>query len=396
MKFPLDEEIGRNREIALAIFVRAAAFESAVSALQVRSAVRSYFDTGNALESFMFVRNALSEAAFKRGEAEYVEGLEQGFRLVHFASPDYPAGFRSLPDPPLSFWVAGRLQDDEHPVAVIGSRKSSEAGERFALQIAVNLAANGVSVVSGLARGIDSAAHRGAVSAAISSARDRDPLSSSNRVTSGVAILGSGLCRVYPKENIALAEELLSTGGCLISEYPLHQPPLAFLFPDRNRLLAGLAKSIVVVEARHRSGSLITARLGAELSRDIFTVPGSISSAECRGSNELLRLGARVLLSPDELSEIMPFSWRGRSVVSKPWGPKPPEVQRTNFRTDEDFRAAESIVATLWEAGTLDSEELQRRLSISPDTLRGQLGKLEATGLIERTSDGRWASSSGE
>ena len=201
-----------------------------------------------------------------------------GARLVLLSDPDYPALLRPIDLPPPFLLVRGDLlREDALGISIVGSRRGSPYGLRMAERLGADLGGRGVTVVSGLARGIDTAAHRGALDAG-------------GRT---VAVLGSGVDVVYPPENSRLAREV-TRAGAVVSQFPMGTPPLAHHFPARNRLIAGLTLGTVVVEAAERSGALITARLAGELGREVYAVPGNVSSEGSQGANGLIRDGARL------------------------------------------------------------------------------------------------------
>ena len=208
---------------------------------------------------------------------------------IHLGTPEYPRLLAEISDPPRCIWSRGdRSLLSETAVAVIGARAASPEGLIAASEIAFDLARAGIVVISGLARGIDAAAHRGALDA-----RGKT-----------IAVLGTGIDRVYPAENDRLHEEIASN-GLLISELAPGTPPLEFHFPRRNRIISGLSRAVVVVEARDKSGSLITARLAADQGRDVMAVPGTIVGGRNRGANALLRDGAKLVESAvDILQEL--------------------------------------------------------------------------------------------
>ncbi len=193
----------------------------------------------------------------------------------------YPALLREIPDPPITLYVQGNWQECfELPcVGIVGSRRCSTYGRNSARMLGSDLAENGVCVVSGFARGIDSSAHKGALDA-----RGKT-----------IAVFGTGIDGVYPKENAALAREILDSGGSIVSQFPLGTPPLRENFPYRNRIISGLSLGILVVEASERSGSLITARLATEQGRDVYAIPGNITSKTSFGSNYLIKSGAKLV-----------------------------------------------------------------------------------------------------
>jgi DNA processing protein len=207
---------------------------------------------------------------------------------------EYPAHLRGLPDAPDTLHVRGALAErDALAIAVVGSRRATPYGLEVAETLAADLAARGVTIVSGLARGIDTAAHRGA-------------LRVGGRT---VAVLGSGVDVVYPPENGRLAEEI-ATRGALLSQFAPGTPPLPHHFPTRNAVIAGLSLAVVVVEAAERSGSLITARLAAELGREVLAVPGRVTAAESRGANRLIQDGAALALGWEDVVAALPEKWK--------------------------------------------------------------------------------------
>lgn len=193
----------------------------------------------------------------------------------------YPALLREIDDPPPVLYVKGdwQLCFDQPAVGVIGSRMCSTYGENASEMLSRDLASRGLTVVSGLARGIDTAAHRGAI-------RGQGKT---------IAVMGTGIDAVYPKENTGLVREILGSGGCLVSQFPLGTPPLKDNFPYRNRIISGLSLGVLIVEASERSGSLITARLAMEQNREVMAVPGNITSGNSFGTNYLIKSGAKLV-----------------------------------------------------------------------------------------------------
>jgi DNA processing protein len=215
-----------------------------------------------------------------------------GAAFVPFDAPSYPARLRTLADPPLGLALRGTLVPaDEVAVAVVGARRASEYGRRMAEELARGLAQAGVTVVSGLAAGIDAAAHRGALGAG-------------GRT---IALLGTGVDVVYPRWHTGLAAEIAARGA-LLTELPCGTPPLAHHFPRRNRLISGMTLGTVVVEAAEQSGSLITARCALEQGREVFAVPGPAHLASHRGPHRLIQQGAKLVTTAEEvLEEVAPM-----------------------------------------------------------------------------------------
>ncbi|HKX33553.1 MAG TPA: DNA-processing protein DprA [Blastocatellia bacterium] len=242
------------------------------------------------------------------GEIERLERL--GASVITLEDPDYPALLREIHDPPIALYVRGNLkQACQRPcLAVVGSRRSSTYGMNAAQSLARDLAAQGLTIVSGLARGIDASAHLGALEA--------------GGVT--VAVVGTGLETTYPREHKKLEETIIASGACL-SEFPLGTPPLPQNFPYRNRVLSGLCFGVLIVEAAEQSGSLITARMASEQGREVFAVPGNITSQNSFGPNYLIKDGAKLVQHWRDVVEELP-----REIKTRILGPEkssPPEVQ---------------------------------------------------------------------
>jgi DNA processing protein len=248
------------------------------------------------IESIM-ARDLLETAA---AEIERVRSL--GGDVLILDDGTYPALLREIFDPPITLYVKGEWEEclDAPCVAVVGSRRCSTYGQNTALMLARDLAERGVTIISGLARGIDAAAHRGALEA-------------SGRT---VAVMGTGLDQVYPRDHQKLADEILNQGGAIVSEFPLGTPPAPQNFPYRNRVISGLSLGVLLVEAAENSGSLITARMAMEQNREVWAVPGNITSRNSFGTNYLIKgAGAKLIqqwqdivaeLPPDVAASILP------------------------------------------------------------------------------------------
>ncbi len=220
-------------------------------------------------------------------EAEIALCREHGVRIVTDADADYPVLLRQIPDPPGVLFLRGGLKpQDEMALAVVGTRHGTQYGLRQAERLAGSLARAGMTIISGLARGIDAAAHRGALAAG-------------GRT---VAVLGGGVLNVYPPEHDKLAEEVLAHGA-LLSESPPRSEPLAGTFPQRNRVISGMALGVLVVEAGEHSGALITARHAMEQGREVFAVPGRVDDRASRGCHRLIRDGAKLVETVDDVLE---------------------------------------------------------------------------------------------
>jgi DNA processing protein len=246
--------------------------------------------------------------ARRAAEEEWARVVAQGATVVSFACPEYPERLREIYDPPPVLWVRGDVKLLIRPsIAVVGTRHPTPYGTGVAEMLARDLAARRLLIVSGMARGIDSCAHKGALAA-------RMPT---------VAVWGTGIDVVYPKENKKLAEEILATGGAIVSEVPMGTFPAPQNFPRRNRILSGLSVAVLVVEAGENSGTRVTARCAAEQNRDLFAVPGNVTSKGSWTPNTLIKQGAKLVATWEDVWEDLPSHVRlelesGAPAASKP------------------------------------------------------------------------------
>lgn len=224
-------------------------------------------------------------------DRELVALQHRQITVLTYLDPQYPAPLKTIPDPPPLLYLQGTLlESDRHAVAIVGTRKVSSAGRVLAEELACELAGMGFTIVSGLARGVDAAAHRGA-------------LAGKGRT---LAVMGCGLDRTYPADHGSLRAQI-ERQGAVLSELPLGSAPHSYHFPRRNRIISGLSLGVVVTEAAVESGSLITARLAGEQGREVFAVPGFVKAENSRGPNSLLKDGARLVESAqDILDELLP------------------------------------------------------------------------------------------
>ena len=226
-------------------------------------------------------------------EEEIGQAEKRGIRIVTLVDPEYPVLLRQIDDPPFALYVRGKLPvDTARAIGIVGTRRGTQYGKLVAARLASQLALKGIVVVSGLAAGIDAAAHQGTLDVGGHT----------------VAVLGSGADVCYPKSNQILFDRV-AVEGTTLSEYPLGTRPAKWTFPQRNRILAGLCRGVVVVQAPERSGSLITARLALEQGREVFAVPGNITTATSAGTNGLIRQGAKIVESIDDVLEEFLFRW---------------------------------------------------------------------------------------
>jgi DNA processing protein len=245
---------------------------------------------------------------------------EAGVAIVPFNDSRYPARLRMIADPPPVLYMKGAIAAaDDRAVAIVGSRSASDYGRRVARDLARGLASLGFTVVSGMARGIDGAAHESALQAG-------------GRT---IAVLGSGVERAYPPEHERLYRRI-SDGGAVISELPVGTRPMAFNFPARNRLISGLSLGVVVVEATEKSGSLITAALALEQGREVFAVPGEVGASRSRGTHRLIRQGAKLVETVDDIiEEVAPQLARGGAPAHAPARVLPPSANASTRRVLE-------------------------------------------------------------
>jgi DNA processing protein len=228
------------------------------------------------------VESIMARDLFERASDEVERVRSLGADILLLDDGVYPQLLREIFDPPITLYVKGEWSTclDEPCVAIVGSRRSSTYGQNAATMLARDLAGRGLTIISGLARGIDAAAHRGALEAG-------------GRT---VAVMGTGLDQIYPRDHRKLGEEILERGGALVSEFPLETPPAPQNFPYRNRVISGLSLGVLIVEAAENSGSLITARLALEQGREVFAVPGNITSRNSFGTNYLIKgAGAKLV-----------------------------------------------------------------------------------------------------
>ena len=277
-----------------------------------------------------------------------------GARIVDFLSEEYPKILLETTDFPPYLYVSGNLKGVECCIAVVGSRRASFSGQSTSERFARDLALRGITIVSGMARGIDSAAHRGA-------------LTGGGRT---IGVLGSGLDIIYPPENRKLFDAVAAQGA-VISEFPLGTPPLAENFPRRNRIISGLSRGVLVVEAVENSGSLITARYALEQGREVFAIPGNINYPGSRGPNRLIKEGAALAESVDDIIANLPH----HAAPVTPGSSNPPSFCLT---------PQEATIYTLLASTPLQSDELIVKCGLTAGELSAMLLRLELKGAVTR------------
>lgn len=319
------------------------------------------------------VESIMARDLFERAGLEIERTRSMGADILLLDDGVYPALLREIFDPPITLYVKGEWAVclEQPCVAIVGSRRSSTYGQNAALMLARELASRGVTIISGLARGIDAAAHRGALEA-------------SGRT---VAVMGTGLDEVYPRDHRKLAEEILEKGGALVSEFPLETPPAPQNFPYRNRVISGLSLGVLIVEAAENSGSLITARLALEQSREVFAVPGNITSRNSFGTNYLIKgAGAKLVQQWQDIASELPPEIASRLL--------PPETKHAGADAaltrqlelvPGDLSGAEQAVWNLLSADSpVHIDALAEESGLSVPELSGALLALEMRELVRQ------------
>ena len=289
---------------------------------------------------------------FENKAAEEFDRVKQiGGDVLILDDGSYPALLREIADPPITLYVRGDWKAcfDLPGVGVIGSRMCSTYGENASEMIARDLASRGICIISGLARGIDTAAHRGAIRGGGKT----------------VAVLGTGIDGFYPKENTRLVGEIIEAGGAVISQFPLGTPPLKDNFPYRNRIISGLSLGVVIVEATEKSGSLITARLAMEQNREVMAVPGNITSRNSFGTNYLIKSGAKLVQQWQDVVAELPSEIAAEIL--------PPKIEKANGTSESSQQ----------QLAPADLSENERKIwtLLSPDEPAHIDGLLEQSGL---------------
>jgi DNA processing protein len=282
---------------------------------------------------------------------------EVGGKIITLRDDDYPKRLKDIYDPPALLYVRGELRrEDELAIAIVGSRKTSPYGRWFTEKIGQDLARHGITVVSGMARGIDSVAHQGA-------------LQGKGRT---IAVLGCGVDVIYPSENRNLFYQIIEQGAVL-SEFPMRSSPEGGHFPRRNRIISGLSIGVVIVQASAESGSLITAGYALEQGREVFAVPGNVGTEGSRGTHRLIKEGAKLVDSTEDiLEEILPQWKRGKETTSPVESPVP------------DLSGEEKVLYRLLGETPLHIDAIIRETQLDPGKVSSLLLNLELKGLIDQ------------
>src|SRR5688572_31925625 len=303
----------------------------------------------------------LSTALLDRARAERIRAAEAGIGVLAWNDPVMPSHLRAISDLPPVLWYRGSLDCLKQPaVAIVGSRAASSVALETARRLAADIALRGITVVSGLARGVDSAAHRGALETGRT-----------------IAVLGSGVDHVYPPEHAGLASRI-AENGLVVSEYPPGTLPLPYHFPMRNRLISGLSRAVVVIEASDKSGSLITASCAAEQGRDVMAVPGNVLSGRNRGGHALIRDGAKIVECADDI------------VAELGFGPPASFAAAAQASDNGSTSSEDPVLRRMDTACAYDIDALAVACGLDAPRLLPHLADLELRGLIRRVEGGRF------
>lgn len=279
--------------------------------------------------------------------------LENDAQLVVRGTAGYPYLLEQINDPPHALFIKGLPADDEKSVAIVGSRRETRYGRTQAYNIAKELAQHGVTIVSGLARGIDTAAHEGA-------------LAGGGRT---VAVLGNGIDQIYPPENTELARRIVDQGGAIISEFPFGSAPLAHHFPIRNRIISGISAATLLVEGHARSGTMITAGYAAEQGREVFALPGMVDAPGSAAPLRLLREGANICTCAQDI--LLDMRWEGE------------RKSEEKVQVSSSFTPEQQVIVSALANEQKYFEELITLTGLSPEVLTGELAMLELDGVVE-------------
>jgi DNA processing protein len=309
---------------------------------------------------------------FEKAEAEIERVRALGAEVLLLDDGVYPQLLREIFDPPITLYLKGAWEEclEQPCVAIVGSRRCSTYGQNAASMLARDLAKRGVTIISGLARGIDAAAHRGALEAG-------------GRT---VAVVGTGLDQVYPREHRKLVEEILAAGGALCSEFPLETPPAPQNFPYRNRVISGLSLGVLIVEAAENSGSLITARMAMEQNREVWAVPGNITSRNSFGTNYLIKgAGAKLVQQWQDVASELPPDIAARLLPPVNGKTKEEGVVQQLSLVPEDLTASEHAILQLLSADEpIQIDQLAESSKLSIPELTNALLGLEMRELIRQ------------
>jgi len=295
--------------------------------------------------------------------------VEAGARLISLSDPEYPARLKEIYDPPVILFVKGSVEVPSQPgIAMVGTRHPTPYGSGMAERLSTDLAARGLVIISGLARGIDTASHRGAVAAKGKT----------------VAVLGTGIDVMYPKENTRLTEQIVALGGALITEFPVGSFPAPQNFPIRNRIISGMSVGVLVVEAAEYSGTRITSRLALEQNRDVYAVPGNVTNKNSWGPNTLIKQGAKLVATWEDVWEELPADVQAALSSMQNESPEP---ETASLFPDEVASPHEKRILKLLKAD--ESTQIDQLVELlenemSPSEIFAALFELELNGKVRQ------------
>jgi len=317
----------------------------------------------------------LGRDEWRRAQAEIELAKKHSISVIHLFDPGYPPELYAIADPPLVIFVRGALPAAPR-VGIVGTRRCTGYGRQIASFFSREHTRRGGCIVSGLAFGIDAAAHRGAVEGA--------PAAAGGSGSAGIAVLGSGVMNPAPAANCALAAEVLQARGALISEYGVSTQSRAYFFPRRNRIISALSNAVVIVEAAEKSGSLITARLALEQGREVCAVPGPVDSLTSAGPNKLIKEGATVVMRPDDLGRFLPED--RRELQQKQCAGKSRQRREGNLASlgmdDDQARLAGAMLKLIRTKRVCDIDGFVSSLSCPAAEIFAVAAQLEIAGFV--------------
>src|ERR1700688_395600 len=303
-------------------------------------------------------------------QQECVKAAEAGAKIISLSDPEYPPRLKEIYDPPVILFVKGNVEVlAQSGIAMVGTRHPTPYGSGMAERLSTDLAARGLVIISGMARGIDTASHRGAIAAKGKT----------------VAVLGTGINVMYPKENTRLAEQIVALGGALISEFPVGTLPAPRNFPIRNRIISGMSASVLVVEAAEYSGTRITSRCALEQDRDVYAVPGNVTNKNSWGPNTLIKQGAKLVATWEDVWEDLPAEVK--LALTPPPSPESGEATSASLFPDEGLPPHEKRILRLLKADEATHiDEIVERLEnqLSSSEIFAALFELELAGKIRQ------------
>ena len=301
------------------------------------------------------LKKARKEKTKEQLKEEFYKMQEHGIEFIPFFSKEYPPGLAEIPDPPFALFVKGTCPGAKKKAAIVGARGCSGYGEHYTREFAEVLAAAGVDIISGMAKGIDGTGQRAALNAGGKS----------------YAVLGSGVDVCYPRENIGLYMDIQEKGG-IVSEFSPGTQPYAWNFPRRNRIISALADWILIMEAKERSGSLITADLALEQGKDVYALPGPVNSVLSQGCHRLIKQGAGILITPEELMD--------------EWNINPVEIGQKGNKSEKMLESPEFMVYSCLDLFPKGTNQLMKETGLSVTELMERLITLELNGYVKEVS----------